>query len=100
MKTKSGMRNQQGEKYFSTTLSKTDHVCCCMRVLYRLVLLAGHVSSEDSLYGQGSRLLLPVKFPRHVHLLALLDDDGGLRATHELCQAGDERGPIEDETMM
>lgn len=56
-------------------------------VSHRLVLLPGHVRSEDRLHDEGGGLLLPVAFPLHTHPLVLLDGDGGLRATHELCQA-------------
>lgn len=60
---------------------------------YRLVLLPGHVSSEDGLHGQSGSLLLPVAFLLHVHPPVLLDDGGRLSATHELDQA-EERGEM------
>ncbi len=58
---------------------------------YRLVLLPGHVRSEDRLHGQSGSLLLPVAFLLHVHPPILLDDGGRLSATHELGQAEQSR---------
>lgn len=54
---------------------------------HRLILLPGHVSSEDGLHGQSGCLLLLVAFPLHVHPLVLLDDSGCLSAAQELGQA-------------
>lgn len=53
---------------------------------YRLILLPGHVSSEDCLHGQSSSLFLPVAFSLDVHSLVLLNDGGCLRAAHKLGQ--------------
>lgn len=61
---------------------------------YRLVLLPGHVSSEDCLHGQSGSLLLPVAFLLHVHPLVLLDDGGCLSASHELGQAKEGRHTV------
>lgn len=61
---------------------------------YRLVLLSGHVSSENGLHGQSSSLLLPVAFLLHVHPLVLLDDGCRSSASHELGQAEEEHVSI------
>lgn len=58
---------------------------------YRLVLLPGHVSSENRLHGQSGRLFLPVALLLHAHPLVLLDDGGRPSASHQLDQAEDEK---------
>lgn len=60
------------------------------RAPYRLVLLPGHVRSEDGLHGQSSRPFLPVAFLLHVHPLVLLDDGCCSSASQELGQAEEE----------
>lgn len=55
--------------------------------MYRSVLLASHVRSEDTLHGEGGVALALVAGSLHVHTLVLLDDDGSSGSAQKLRQA-------------